>query len=55
MATGKESAVGKAAETARTDGTERPGKKRKLTPGAWAEARVLMRRYRYRLALGPDG
>ena len=26
--------------------------KRKLTPGAWAEARALMRRYRYRIALG---
>ena len=49
MATAKETTTKNAAETTTLEKTE---KKRKLTPGAWAEARGLMRRYRRRLALG---
>ena len=35
-----------------TDKTDKTDRKRSLTPGAWAEARALLRRYRHRLALG---
>ena len=52
MATRREPTAIKAAEAGTTERTDTPKKKRKLTPGAWAEARTLMRRYRYRLALG---
>ena len=52
MATGREATGKRAAETGAAERTDTPKKKRKLTAGAWAEARVLMRRYRYRLALG---
>ena len=52
MATGRETMRKREAEAGRADANEAPATKRKLTPGAWAEARVLMRRYRYRLALG---
>ena len=49
MANAKETTTRNAAETTTLEKTE---KKRKLTPGAWAEARGLMRRYRRQLALG---
>ena len=52
MATGRDT-TGKRAD--RTEAAERPGtpgKQRKLTPGAWEEARALVRRYRSRLVLG---
>ena len=56
MAGGRETAGKRAAgtETAgRSGAPEKPEeKKRRLTPGSWAEARALVRRYRYRLALG---
>ena len=52
MATRREATGKKAAGMERAERTDTPEKKRKLTPGAWAEARALMRRYRYRLALG---
>ena len=39
-------------DTDRTDKPRKAEKKRSLTPGAWAEARALVRRYRQRLALG---
>ena len=52
MTTRKEPIAKKAAGAAKTERSDTPEKKRKLTPGAWTEARALMRRYRYRLALG---
>ena len=52
MATGRDTMGKRGDETQETERTDTPVKKRKLTPGAWAEARALMRRYRYRLALG---
>ena len=52
MATGRDTTGKRAAETDRAERAEPSEKKSKLTPGAWAEARALVRRYRYRLALG---
>ena len=52
MTTRKEPIAKKAAGAGETERSATPEKKRKLTPGAWAEARALLRRYRYRLALG---
>ena len=52
MTTRKEPIAKKAAGEGKTERSHTPEKKRKLTPGAWTEARALMRRYRYRLALG---
>ena len=56
MAGGRETAGKRAAGTeaaGRSGAPEEPEKKkRRLTPGSWAEARALVRRYRYRLALG---
>ena len=52
MATGREETGKRAAETGEAERTDTPGKKRKLTPGAWEEARALVRRYRSRLVLG---
>ena len=52
MATGREETGKRAAETGEAERTDTPEKKRKLTPGAWAEARALVRRYRSRLVLG---
>ena len=52
MATGRETAGKRAAGTEETKGTDTPEQKRKLTSGAWAEARALVRRYRSRLVLG---
>ena len=56
MAGGRETAGKRAAGTeaaGRSGAPEKPEeKKRRLTPGSWAEARALVRRYRYRLALG---
>ena len=53
-AAGAPGAIGRETERSRdapaAAGAEK--KKRKLTAGAWAEARVLVRRYRNRLALG---
>ena len=52
MTTRREPIAKKAAAAAETEQSDAPEKKRRLTPGAWAEARALLRRYRYRLALG---
>ena len=52
MTTRREPMAKKAARAGETERSDTPKKKRKLTPGAWAEARALMRHYRYRLALG---
>ena len=52
MTTRKEPIAKKAAGEGKTERSDTPEKKRKLTPSAWTEARALMRRYRYRLALG---
>ena len=52
MATGRETTEKRAADTERVEGAGTPEKKRKLTPGAWEEARALVRRYRSRLVLG---
>ena len=50
MTTGRTAARQAARQAEQTPGT--PEKKRKLTRGSWAEARALVQRYRYRLALG---
>ena len=52
MATGSNTTEKRAADTEQAEGAGTPEKKRKLTPGAWEEARALMRRYRSRLVLG---
>ena len=52
MTTRREPTAKKAAGAGETARSDAPEKKRRLTPGAWVEARALMRRYRYRLALG---
>ena len=52
MATGRETTEKRAADTEQVEGAGTPEKKRKLTPGAWEEARALVRRYRSRLVLG---
>ena len=52
MATGRNTTGKRAAETDRAERTEPSEKKRRLTPGAWEEARALVRRYRSRLVLG---
>ena len=52
MATGSNTTGKRAADTEQAEGADTPERKRKLTPGAWEEARALMRRYRSRLVLG---
>ena len=52
MASGRETTEKRAAGTEGAERTDPPEKKRKLTPGSWAEARALVRRYRSRLVLG---
>ncbi len=51
MATGRTETTKGEAAAGMTETNEKV-KKRRLTSGAWAEARALVRRYRYRLALG---
>ncbi len=52
MATGRDTTGKRAAETDRGEPAGAPDSKRKLTSGAWEEARALVRRYRSRLVLG---
>ncbi len=52
MATGRDTTGKRAAETDRGEPAGAPDSKRRLTPGAWEEARALVRRYRSRLVLG---